>query len=76
MRNKLLLPLLAAILVLSGCGYNGHYRYPCQDPANFSAPECNPPLCKVDGQCTIDILGFDPLTGEVLQEEMEQDGQE
>lgn len=55
---------LAGIFMLSGCGYDGHFRYPCQDPANFDNPECNPPLCKVEGQCTIDILGFDPKTGE------------
>lgn len=68
--------LILAGLLLTGCGYDGHYRYPCQDPANFEKEECNPPLCKVTGSCTIDILGFDPKTGEATTVEMEQDGQE
>jgi hypothetical protein len=49
-----------AILVLSGCGYEGHYRYECQDPANWEDEECNPPVCLVDGMCTETLLGFDP----------------
>jgi len=67
---------LVGLFMLSGCGYDGTYRYPCQDPANFDNPECNLPLCKVDGTCTIDILGFDPKTGEPKTVETEQDGQE
>jgi len=63
-------------LLLTGCGYDGHYRYPCQNPENFDKKECNPPLCKVTGTCTIDILGFDPETGEVKKVETEQNGQE
>lgn len=49
-----------AILVLSGCGYQGHYRYECQDPANWENEECNPPVCLVDGICTENLLGFNP----------------
>ena len=52
--------IAAAILVLSGCGYEGHYRYECQDPANWENEECNPPVCLVDGMCTETLLGFDP----------------
>jgi len=48
------------ILVLSGCGYDGNYRYECQDPENWGKQECNPPLCLVDGMCTETLLGFDP----------------
>ena len=48
------------ILVLSGCGYDGGYRYECQDPENWEKQECNPPLCLVDGMCTETLLGFDP----------------
>jgi hypothetical protein len=51
----LLLPLVAV-----GCGYDGGYRYSCQDPANWEAEECNLPQCKVSGTCTVDIVGFDP----------------
>jgi hypothetical protein len=49
-----------AILVLSGCGYEGHYRYECQDPENWKNEECNPPICLVDGMCTENLIGFDP----------------
>ena len=47
-------------LVLAGCGYDGSYRYECQDPAKWGDKECNPPLCKVDGACSKDLIGFDP----------------
>ena len=67
---------LMGLFLLSGCGYDGHYRYPCQDPANFKNEECQVPLCKVTGTCTIDLLGFDPTNGEAITVETEQDGQE
>ena len=73
---KKLIGLVLLSLALTGCGYDGHYRYPCQDPANFEKEECQPPLCKVTGTCTIDLLGFDPTTGEAITVETEQDGQE
>lgn len=46
-------------LLLAGCGYDGSYRYECQDPENWEAEECNPPMCKVDGACSKDLIGFD-----------------
>jgi predicted small lipoprotein YifL len=50
---------LSCILVLSlaGCGYQGGYRYPCQDPANWEAKECNPPICEPSGTCSRDLVG-------------------
>jgi hypothetical protein len=51
-------------ITLSGCGYDGHYRYHCQDPVNWEAEECKPPVCKAAGYCTKDLLGFDPLATE------------
>jgi len=56
--------IFVGLLVLAGCGYDGHYRYECQDPANWEAEECNPPMCKVDGMCTETLLGFDPFAEE------------
>ena len=47
------------IALLAGCGYDGHYRYDCQDPENWRAEECNPPICVADGNCTKDLIGFD-----------------
>jgi hypothetical protein len=37
---------------LNACGYDGTYRYPCQNPDNWSNAECQPPVCKADGTCT------------------------
>ena len=53
-----------AALLLSSCGYQGHYRYECQDPQNWGKKECVPPECKALGLCTKDTLGFDPLAPE------------
>jgi len=59
-------------LTLSGCGYDGHYRYPCQDPANWGTEECIPPVCEAAGTCTTDLLGYDPLATEsaTIEEEI------
>jgi len=56
--KKLLLVLPFALL--AGCEY--HYRYPCQDPANWGKAECNNEICKADGECTSDVLGLPPNT--------------
>lgn len=53
-----LLPIM--LIVVSACGYDGHYRYSCQDPDNWDSKECEPPACEVDGNCTKTLLGFDP----------------
>jgi hypothetical protein len=37
------------LLLLVGC--ESRYRYPCQDPANQSAPACQHPACEADGTC-------------------------
>ena len=52
--------LFASVLFLSACGYDGSYRYACQDPANWDSDDCKPPICKVDGACTETLLGFNP----------------
>lgn len=36
-------------LFLGGC--EQHYRYPCQNPANWNKPECQKPLCEVNQDC-------------------------
>jgi hypothetical protein len=63
---KILTAIFSSIILalgLSACGYDGHYRYPCQDPVNWEAPECNPPLCEATGTCTTDLLGYNPKEG-------------
>jgi len=55
---KKLIPIaLSGILMLSlsGCGYDGHYRYPCQDPKNWELAECKPPICTANGACPEDL---------------------
>lgn len=56
-----LLPLIA--LAVTGCSYDGSYRYDCQNPEVFSDrkahPECHKPLCESSGICTEDILGVE-----------------
>lgn len=46
-------------LVLTGCSYDGSYRYPCQDPVNWENAECKPPVCMTTGTCTKDLIGED-----------------
>jgi hypothetical protein len=48
----LFVPLIT--IILTGC--EGHYRYPCQDPANWGKLECNNDVCKAEGTCTADVL--------------------
>jgi len=50
------------MLSLTSCGYQGFYRYPCQDPANWEKAECNPPICEATGTCTKDVIGKEPTT--------------
>jgi hypothetical protein len=46
--------VLGAIFYLSGDGF---YRYPCQDPVNWTALECTPPICLRTGMCANDLTG-------------------
>lgn len=50
--------VLAILLlsVLSGCGYQGFFRYPCQEPDNWEAKECVAPMCNASDTCTKDLL--------------------
>lgn len=57
---KRVIAFFALALVLGGCGYDGSYRYECQDPEFWEEEHCNPPQCLVDGMCTENLIGFDP----------------
>lgn len=52
---KLVLAALSLMFV-SGCGYDGHFRYPCQDPTNWEKAECKPPICTASGTCPVDLV--------------------
>jgi hypothetical protein len=45
---------VVAIIYFSGDGF---YRYPCQDPVNWAALECTPPICLRTGMCATDLTG-------------------
>ena len=60
-------------LTLTGCGYDGHYRYPCQDPANWEKKVCKPPICTAAGACPEDLVGkniTDNTSEEITVEEL------
>ncbi len=48
-----IITIILPLLLLAGC--EGHYRYPCQDPANWGKIECNNEVCKAEGICTSDV---------------------
>jgi hypothetical protein len=54
--------VFALCLVMAGCGYDGGYRYPCQDPVNWESAECNPPLCNASDFCTKDLIPEEALS--------------
>ena len=54
---KKLIGLALLGVLLTGCGYDGGYRYACQDPANWDNKECNPPICEPSGTCSKDLVG-------------------
>lgn len=41
--------LSVLLVLLTGC--EDRYRYPCQDPKNWSNSECKPPICTATGTC-------------------------
>ena len=47
--------LMILAVLLAGCNYDGSYRYPCQDPANWESAELKPPLCDVNNTCPADL---------------------
>lgn len=48
--------ITATIIVFAMAG-DGHYRYPCQDPANWNKQDCKPPVCDANGSCTKHLIG-------------------
>ena len=71
-QTKRLSLALAFLFMLASCGYDGGYRYPCQDPENWENEECNPPVCKVSGACTEDLLGFNPTLESLVNPELQE----
>ena len=42
---------ICALLILLLAGCQDRYRYFCQDPDNFNAPQCQKPRCEFDQTC-------------------------
>ena len=42
------------LVLLTGC--EDRFRYPCQDPQNWEAPDCKPPVCTVTGTCPDQLI--------------------
>jgi hypothetical protein len=57
MQSKYFLLALLMGFSVSACGYQGNYRYSCQDPMNWEKKECNPPLCEIENVCWKDLVG-------------------
>ena len=57
MKLRSILASCILLFTISGCTYDGGYRYACQDPANWDAKECNPPICEPTGTCSRDLVG-------------------
>lgn len=53
-KSRLVLAGLSLVL-LSGCGFDGTFRYPCQNPVNWEKAECKPPICSASGTCPADL---------------------
>jgi len=54
--KKLTSILLCGILIMSLSACSSHYRYVCQDPANWKDELCIPPACEANGVCTKDLV--------------------
>jgi hypothetical protein len=51
-----LIGVIVGTMLLSGCGYQGWVRYPCQEFENWEKAECQPPQCEPLGLCTKDLF--------------------
>jgi hypothetical protein len=54
--------LALSAVFMTGC--EQRYRYPCQDPENWKAAECQKPKCEVHRDCP-DIIFKDRAEGTV-----------
>lgn len=73
MRLKNIILSFLVVFSVSGCGYDGHFRYPCQDPANWNNAECKPPICTTAGACPEDLVGSDIVNGTIEKDLSEEE---
>lgn len=48
------------------------YRYECQNPDFWEAPQCNPPVCLATGTCTSDLISLDGNIANRYSEQVDQ----
>ena len=46
--------LSVLLVLLAGC--EDRFRYKCQDPQNWEATECKPPICTATGTCPEQLI--------------------
>ena len=68
-----ILSSLVLVISLSSCSFDGSYRYPCQDPANWGTEDCKPPICEVNGACPEDLVGPDIVNGIIEEQTVEEE---
>lgn len=54
--------IIIPLIFLAGCEFR--YRYECQDPQNWGKEWCSNDVCKAEGDCASDVLGFTPKISE------------
>jgi len=55
-----IMSMLSMCLVLSAC--QDRFRYKCQDPANWEAADCKPPICTATQTCPDDVTKPEKVT--------------
>ncbi len=61
------LPVAALVIGIIVVFFAGDvYRYPCQDPVNWSTPECEPPTCTASATCPANLV---TMNGETVSAE-------
>lgn len=49
----------ASVVTIFWLSGDGLYRYPCQDPTNFTNPSCQPPACIAAETCTNMLINLE-----------------
>ena len=58
MKEKVLWLLFAlAVAGVFWFSKDGFYRYPCQNPDNWTLIRCQPPICTALKECPEDLIG-------------------
>ena len=45
-----------SILLVALTGCQDRFRYPCQDPQNWTNAECKPPICTATNTCPDQLI--------------------